>query len=76
MLNTQNILEYFGKALRRLRQERGLSQETFAAQCGLDRTYVSSIERGKRNVALKNIATIASVLNISISKLFQEVERG
>lgn len=53
-----------------------MSQEAFSAQCGLDRTYVSSIERGKRNVALKNIATIASVLGISISQFFQEAERG
>lgn len=76
MLNAQNIQAYFGKTIRKLRQERGMSQEAFAAQCDLDRTYVSSIERGKRNVALKNIATIANVLGVPISQLFQEAERG
>ena len=47
----------------------GLSQEAFADKCGLDRTYISGIERGKRNVALRNIELIARVLDISIAEL-------
>jgi len=68
-----DIQSRFGKAVRVLRTRMGLSQEAFAAACGLDRTYISSIERGKRNVALRNIEVIAKALQISVSKLFIEV---
>lgn len=47
----------------------GLSQEVFAGKCKLDRTYISGIECGKRNVALRNIEAIAKALGISISEL-------
>jgi len=50
-----------------------LSQEEFAARCGLDRTYMSSIERGKRNVALRNIEAIAMAFDISLSELLRSV---
>jgi len=63
------ILERFGKRVRELRKARGFSQETFADNCHLDRTYISGIERGKRNVALCNIEAIARALGISISEL-------
>jgi transcriptional regulator with XRE-family HTH domain len=59
----------FGKRLRELRQATGLSQEAFAAACGLDRTYISRIERGKRNVSLRNIEMLAKALRVSISEL-------
>ena len=45
------------------------AQEAFAAACGLDRTYISGIERGRRNVSLRNIEVIANALSISISEL-------
>lgn len=61
----------FGLRLRQLREEKGLSQEAFADRCGLDRTYVSGIERGRRNPSLKNIAKIAGTLGLSVSQLFQ-----
>lgn len=64
----------FGKTLRRLRKNQGVSQEAFAAKCNLHRTYISDIERGERNVSLENIEKIATVLNIQISELFKEVE--
>jgi transcriptional regulator with XRE-family HTH domain len=64
-----NILERFGNRVRQLRKARGLSQEAFADKCGLDRTYISGIERGKRNVALRNIEAIADALGVSISQL-------
>lgn len=64
----------FGKTLRRLRKNHGISQETFADKCDLHRTYISDIERGERNVSLENIEKIAKVLNIQISELFREVE--
>ena len=64
-----DILIRFGKRVRELRKAQGFSQEAFADVCGLDRTYVGGIERGERNLALKNIEAIATSLNISISEL-------
>ena len=64
-----NILERFGNRVRQLRKARGFSQEAFADECGLDRTYISGIERGKRNVALRNVEAIANALAVSISEL-------
>ncbi len=66
-----DILEGFGNRVRKRRVEIGLSQEKFAAKCQLDRTYISGIERGKRNVSLRNISVIAEALNTSISDLTQ-----
>ncbi|HCD4846929.1 TPA: helix-turn-helix transcriptional regulator, partial [Enterobacter hormaechei] len=56
----------FGKRVRELRKERGWSQEEFADRCGLDRTYVSGIERGVRNPTLEVIGMISSGLNVEI----------
>ena len=64
-----SILERFGNRVRQLRKARGFSQEAFADKCRLDRTYISGIERGKRNVALRNIEAIAHALAVSISEL-------
>jgi transcriptional regulator with XRE-family HTH domain len=63
------ILERFGNRVRLLRKARGFSQEAFADMCHLDRTYISGIERGKRNVALRNIEAIANALAVPISEL-------
>ena len=51
----------------------GQSQETFAEACGIDRTYISGIERGRRNVGLKNIDVIANALGVTLSELFEGV---
>ena len=51
----------FGGLLRRYRAAAGLSQEALAALAGLDRSYVSSVERGLRNVSVLNLARIAAV---------------
>jgi len=65
------IRTQFGKHLRELRKERGLSQEAFADVCGLDRTYIGGIERGERNVSLTNILRIATALRIPAGELFR-----
>jgi transcriptional regulator with XRE-family HTH domain len=64
-----DILERFGQRVRELRLQQGYSQEGFAAACELDRTYMGGIERGERNLALRNIHRIAETLGISISEL-------
>ncbi len=66
-----DILRRFGKRVRQFRTNKGLSQEAFAALCDLDRTYIGGIERGERNVALKNIQTIAHTLDVSIAELMR-----
>jgi transcriptional regulator with XRE-family HTH domain len=58
--------------VRQLREERGWSQERFADECRLHRTYVGGIERGERNVSLVNIERIAKALRVTISTLFPE----
>jgi len=63
----------FGLRVRRLRKAAGLSQEAFADRCGLDRTYISGIERGKRNVSLRNIEVVAKALGLSVSGLTEGV---
>ena len=63
------ITKRFGDRVRELRQRVGLSQEEFAAECDLDRTYISGIERGKRNVGLRNVEVIAIALKLNISEL-------
>lgn len=71
MARSADVAVRFGLRLRELRNAKGLSQEAFAAACGLDRTYISGIERGKRNVSLRNIEVIADALGISLSELMK-----
>lgn len=65
-----NIKEKIGIRLRELRTAKGLSQEKFSFECELDRTYIASIERGKRNVSAVNIEKIAKSLGMSVSDFF------
>ncbi len=60
-----NIQTKFGDKLRELRKVRDLSQEELALKSKLHRTYISDIERGARNVSLKNIEKIAKALSLS-----------
>lgn len=69
MPRRQDILVRFGARVRALRLSKGYSQESFAAKCDLDRTYVGRIERGERNLALRNIESIAKALDITLSEL-------
>jgi transcriptional regulator with XRE-family HTH domain len=66
------ILRKFGKRVRELRLQKGItSQMDLANKAGLDRTYVGGVERGERNVGLKNIEKIAKTLDIKIEELFR-----
>ncbi|EEL4197081.1 helix-turn-helix domain-containing protein [Salmonella enterica] len=71
MKNSSSIQALFGAYLKKLRLQSGLSQEAFADKCGLDRTYVSGIERGVRNPTLEVISVLAAGLEVEISKLFE-----
>ncbi|PWD66053.1 helix-turn-helix domain-containing protein [Pectobacterium parmentieri] len=70
MENAKNITVRFGQRVKTLRLQAGLSQEAFADKCGLDRTYISGIERGVRNPTLEVIGVIADGLEIELNVLF------
>lgn len=62
----------FGRRLRVLRQAQGLSQEALADAAGIHRTYVGSVERGERNIALDNINALADALGVSPAQLVDD----
>jgi transcriptional regulator with XRE-family HTH domain len=64
-----DLLVRFGQKVRELRQRKGVSQEKLADLCGLHRTYVSSVERGERNISLLNIAKLAAALDVQLDHL-------
>jgi len=63
----------FGEKCREIRQKANISQEKFALQIGMDRTYYSSVENGKRNISIKNIEKIANGFGITIEELLKGV---
>ena len=71
-----NLLASFGKRMRTLRTERGWSQEEFAYQCGLHRTYIGHVELGKKNISFNNLVTVAATLGLTLSDLFSGLEDG
>lgn len=71
-----DIIKKLGLTIKDLRQQKGLSQEKFSLSIDMDRTYLASVEAGKRNISLLNIQKIANGLNISLSDLFILVEKN
>lgn len=65
-----DVKKKFGGRVREIRKEKGLSQEKLADLAGLDRTYISDVERGERNISLVNIIKIANAFNINVKDLF------
>ncbi len=66
----------FGAAVRSRREHLGLNQEELAHRADLDRTYVSGIERGRRNPTLRILGRLAKALGTPASKLLAAAERG
>ena len=64
------IKEKVGQRIKELRTKLGLSQEEFAFRCEMDRTYITSLERGKRNISLTNLEKIAKAFNMTLSEFF------
>jgi transcriptional regulator with XRE-family HTH domain len=69
-----NLQRKFGLVLKELRLEKRLSQESLANQSDIDRTYISDIEKGERNISLKIIEQLSGTLQISLSELFKRIE--
>ena len=64
------IQKSLGMRVQKLRRETGLSQEKFALQINMDRTYLASVEAGKRNISIQNLKKIADGLDMPLSELF------
>ncbi len=64
-----DIRKLLGDKIKKIRQSRKMSQEDLAFESGLHRTYISDIERGARNVSIRNIEKIAKALNVSLKEL-------
>ena len=67
----KDIRVIFGNRLKTLRRSQNISQEELAFRSGLHRTYISSVERGERNISLANIVKIAKALAIEPYKMLQ-----
>jgi transcriptional regulator with XRE-family HTH domain len=65
-----------GDAVRHRRESLGLSQEKLAEKCGFDRTYISMIERGKRNPSFLNLLRLADGLDTSVSEITEVYKHG
>ena len=70
-----DIKKRLGKRIKDLRSDFGYSQEKFALliNINMDRTYLASVETGRRNISILNIEKIANGLNISLSELFENI---
>lgn len=67
------IKSKIGLRIKEIRNEKGVSQETLAHLADLDRTYINSVENGKRNVSIINIEKIANALEISLKDFFNHI---
>ncbi len=70
MNENENAINSFAKRIRKLRAEQKISQEELAYRAGLHRTYIGMIERGEKNITLRNIEKIANALHVNIKDLF------
>ena len=71
-----HIREVFARNLKRLRLERRLSQEALAHDAGIDRTYVSSLERGRYSASIDTVDKLATVLGVEAASLLQRPPRS
>ncbi len=67
-------LKRFGERVRAFRERTGLSQEALAAKAGIHRTYMGGVERGERNICLRNIVRLDEALSVHPPALFGEPE--
>ena len=70
---TNSLAIRLGRKIRALRTEAGYSQESFAQVIKLHRTYIGAVERGEKNLTIKNLQKIANALGVDISQLFIEI---
>lgn len=73
MVRQAELQKAFGRELRRLRMSRGISQEKLALECGLDRTFISLLERGQRQPSLTTVFVLAEALDIAPSQMVKNI---
>lgn len=74
-MTDEAMAKRFGALVRRLRLQRGLSQERFGEVSGLHRTYIGMVERGETNVTLATAYELAGALELGLSSILLELER-
>lgn len=74
-MELQKLQVLFGETIRELRQNKNIAQEKLANLAGIDRTYMSAIERGLKNPSLKVIFQIADGLEMNASEIIEELEK-
>lgn len=70
-MSTSNVTARFGKRLKQLRQKQGWTQVVMAEKVGIDRSYISDMERGKKNVCLPTLEILAKAFGITIPRLLR-----
>jgi len=68
------VLRSFGFSVKKHREAKGLTQEALAEGADVDRTYLSDVERGTRNLGIKNVVRLAKALGISAAQLLEGVK--
>ncbi len=74
-MQEDDILKVFGQRIKQLRLAKGWSQEKLAEKTGFHRTYIGMVERGERNISLKNIQILAVSFDINMQDLFYDQNR-
>lgn len=71
-LDDKKFLQRLGGQIRKLRETRGLTQQQLADQGELHRTFIGSVERGERNIAILNLRKIAQILRVKLAELLEQ----
>jgi len=71
---TLALQKKIGMRIRELREAKGISQEAFADACGIHRTHMSLLERGKVNVTVNTLYQITSTLGLRLADFFSEIK--
>jgi len=66
-----SIVTTFAEKVKSFRKLKGISQETLADMAGLDRTYISGIEKGKRNVSIETVEKLSQALHVPVRDFFE-----
>lgn len=76
IMNSKELSYIFGLRIKKLRNDRKLTQERLASLIGVHRTYIGMIERGEKNITLYNIYLLAQAFDLSLCELFKGVTDG
>jgi transcriptional regulator with XRE-family HTH domain len=72
---SRNLVESVANCIKRLRHERGVSQEDLADRADLDRTYISGVERAVRNISLNSLSSIIKALGLTTKDFLSELQK-